>query len=62
MFQAWLQKIEYHDLAAEMGFFTPYMDVEFAEWFVRYQLAYGLMDRVLVLSWLSDLARKLVTS
>lgn len=58
----WLQKIEYHDLAAEVGFFTAYMDVEFAEWFVRYQLAYGLMDRILVLSWLSDLARKLVTS
>lgn len=58
----WLQKIEYHDLAAERDFFTPYMDVEFAEWFVRYQLAYGLMDRILVLSWLSDLARKLVAS
>lgn len=58
----WLQKIEYHDIATEKDFFATYTDVEFAEWFVRYQLAYGLMDRILVLSWLSDLARKLVTS
>jgi hypothetical protein len=26
----WLEKIEYHDVAAETGFFTAYMDVEFA--------------------------------
>jgi hypothetical protein len=57
---AWFQKIEYHDVPEETAFFASYMDVELVEWFVRYHLAYGLMDRILVLSWLSELARRLV--
>lgn len=56
----WLQKIEYHDIPKENAFFASYLDVDVVEWFVRYHLAYGLTDRIVVLSWLSDLARKLV--
>ncbi|QOZ33277.1 hypothetical protein [Bradyrhizobium sp. CCBAU 53421] len=56
----WLQKIEYHDSPKDTEFFASYMDVELVEWFVRYYLAYGLIDRMLVLGWLSNLARKLI--
>lgn len=59
-FDEWLQKIEYHDIPKETEFFTAYMDVDLVEWFIRYQLAYGLRDRIAVFSWLAELARKLV--
>lgn len=49
----WMQKFEYHP---DPDFnFEDYMDVNFAKWYIRYFLMYGLMDLVLVVNYISDM-------